>query len=61
MGLCISRYSGESFWIGDEIRVLVYKLDRDVSGKRRAKIVIDAPREIPILREELMDRKSEDA
>jgi carbon storage regulator len=47
--LVLSRTLGESIVIGEDIRVTVVEIDR---GKVR--IGIEAPREVPIYREELL-------
>ena len=49
--LILSRKAGEKIYIGDDIVLVVTKIDR---GKVR--IGIDAPKDIPILREELLPR-----
>lgn len=50
--LTISRKTGESFFIGDNIEVTITDI-----GSERVKVVIDAPREIKILRRELKEIK----
>lgn len=47
--LVLQRKIGESIYIGEDIIITI----QDVSGDR-VKISIDAPREIPIVREELL-------
>ena len=48
--LAITRRIGESFFIGDDVKISIVS----VQG-RQVKIAIDAPRDVPILREELKD------
>lgn len=47
--LVISRKFGESFYIGNDIKVTVVKIDEN-----KVRIGIDAPREVPVWRSELM-------
>ena len=47
--LTISRKSGESFKIGDDIEVFVNKTDNE-----QVKVTISAPKELKILRTELL-------
>ena len=56
--LVLTRRSGESFFIGDNIEIKV----SDISGDK-VRISIDAPREISVLRSELLEakRSNEDA
>lgn len=49
--LVLSRKVGEKIYIGENIAVTVVEVDR---GKVR--IGIEAPRDVPIRREELLDR-----
>ena len=48
--LVITRKNSESFLIGDNIEVKISDI-----GAERVKICIDAPREIPIMRKELLE------
>ena len=48
--LVITRRSGESFMIGSNIEVIISDVSRD-----SVRISIDAPKEIPILRKELIE------
>jgi carbon storage regulator len=48
--LVISRKPGESFLIGDNIRINIVSSSND-----KITIAIDAPKEIKIIREELME------
>ena len=48
--LTISRKSGQSFKIGDDIEVFVNKTDNE-----QVKVTISAPKEMKILRTELID------
>ena len=50
--LVITRKTLQSFKIGDEVLVTVMEI-----GRGQVKISINAPREIPILRSELVKRK----
>ncbi len=49
--LCLSRKTGEGIVIGENIVVRVLK-----NGKGAVRFGIDAPREIPIRREELLEQ-----
>ena len=49
--LVLTRHEGESVWIGD-IKVTRYKQDR---------LIIEAPKDVRIMREELLDRPSKSA
>lgn len=48
--LVLQRKTGQSFVIGDDIKILVLETTAD-----RVKIAIEAPKEIPIIRSELLD------
>ena len=48
--LVLTRRSGESFFIGDNIEIKI----SDISGDK-VRVSIDAPREITILRSELLE------
>lgn len=48
--LVLTRRPGESIRIGDEISVLVLEIQRG-----QVKVAIDAPREIPVHREEVYE------
>jgi len=52
--LVLSRKPGESIFIGDDIEIVVTKTDYG-----SARIAISAPREVLIVRGELMDRAEE--
>lgn len=54
--LVLSRKCGESIFIGKGIRIVVSEINGDA-----VRIAIDAPREVLILREELMYRDAADA
>ncbi len=59
MGLCIGRKIGESVRIGegpDAVRITVIDVNR---GK--AKLLIEAPKEVPIVRSELDQRRGDHA
>jgi carbon storage regulator len=47
--LILTRRVGEGFKIGDHVRVVLLEIDR---GK--ARLGIDAPRDIPVFRDELL-------
>lgn len=47
--LVLSRHAHEAVWIGDNIRIVVADIRH---GKVR--LAIEAPRDVPILREELL-------
>ena len=51
--LVISRKVSESIIIGDNIEIILSEISGD-----RAKICINAPQEIPILRKELLETRS---
>ncbi len=57
MGLTITRKGGESVLIGDSVRVTVFRS----TTPDRIKLVIDAPRGVKILREELVGKCMESA
>lgn len=48
--LVLSRRLGEAICIGDDIRIIVYKKENNTD---QFKILIEAPRSIPIVREEI--------
>jgi carbon storage regulator len=52
--LTISRRAGESFVIGGDVSVKIVKIDRG-----QARIVIRAPKNVPIFRSEILDRPDE--
>src|SRR5262245_21323492 len=54
--LILSRKIGEKVFIGDDITVMVIDVDR---GKIR--LGIEAPRDVPVFREELVTRGQRDA
>ena len=56
MALVLSRKKQESIDIGDDVRVTVTRI---AGGK--VSIKVDAPREVRILRTELVERPKEDA
>ena len=46
--LVLSRRAGQSFWIGEDVRVTVLSIERG-----RTKLGIEAPREVGVRRDEL--------
>ena len=54
--LILTRRPGETILIGDNIKVTVQDVDRN-----QVRIGIDAPQEVKIMREELLDEFGEDA
>lgn len=56
MGLAVTRKSGESVLIGGDVKVTVYA----TSTPGRFRLVIDAPRSVNILREELITKGRKD-
>ena len=53
--LLLTRYPGQEILIGDDIKLMVISC-----GPKGTRIGIDAPKEIPILRSELVGRESID-
>ncbi len=51
--LVISRKVSESILIGDNIEIIISEISGD-----RAKVCINAPKEIPIVRKELLETQS---
>lgn len=54
--LILSRRSGESITIGDDIRITITRIIGN-----QVRIGIDAPKHVKILRDELTDHDKEDA
>lgn len=52
--LVLSRKPGECIYIGNDISVTIVRIDG-----RQVRVMIDAPKEIPIVREELLQRQLE--
>lgn len=50
--LILSRRNGESFVIGDDIKITVLS-----QRSNQVRIGIDAPRELPVFREEVIERR----
>lgn len=48
--LVLTRKKGESFFIGDDIEIIILEHQGD-----KIKIGIDAPRKLPVLRRELLE------
>lgn len=57
MPLCLSRKVGESIVIGDGPGRIVVRVERIEPHKTR--LSIQAPREVPIMRGEMLDRQSQ--
>ena len=55
MALVLARYNQESILIGDDIKITIF-----LDGSHQAKVAIEAPTEIPIWREELLERADSD-
>lgn len=55
MPLVLTRKENETFYIGDDIAVTIIS-----ASSGRARIEIDAPREIDVWRSELPKKKSDD-
>ena len=56
--LVLTRKIGESFVIGDDIKVTII----DIIGGNKVRVGIEAPHEIPVYREEIFDQiKAENA
>ena len=60
MSLVLSRLSGESIQIGDDIRITIGQVITEMAGVKlerpKVKLVFDAPRSVNIIRTELLDR-----
>ncbi len=52
----MSRKLGEVIWIGDAIKITVVDIDRN-----KIRLGIEAPRDTPIYRQELLQRKPANA
>jgi len=56
--LVLTRKIGESFVIGDNIKVTII----DIIGGNKVRVGIDAPHEVPVYREEIFEQiKAENA
>lgn len=55
--LVLTRRVDESIRIGDDIRITVVK----IKGTQQICVGVDAPRDVPVLREELLDSVSHKA
>jgi carbon storage regulator len=51
--LVLSRKLGERIWIGENISIVVVDICRD-----KVRIGIEAPKDVPIYRQELLDEKT---
>ena len=49
--LVISRKEGEALFVGDDIRIVVVRIEED-----KIRLGIEAPRDVVILREEHLER-----
>lgn len=54
--LILSRRNGESFFIGEDIKITVLS-----QRSNQVRIGIDAPRALPVHREEVLERKKRQA
>lgn len=54
--LILSRRNGESFVIGEDIKITVLS-----QRSNQVRIGIDAPRELPVFREEVLERRKQKA
>ena len=54
--LILSRRNGESFIIGENIKITVLS-----QRSNQVRIGIDAPRDLPVFREEVLDRRRQNA
>ena len=52
--LVLTRKQGQSITIGDDVKVKILDI-----GSNFIKIGIDAPREVPVYREELLNKESD--
>ena len=58
--LSLTRKAGESIRIGDNVTITIWKIrTQDAGGKKRVVLTIDAPKEIPIFREEVYQKRVE--
>lgn len=51
--LILSRKKGESFFVGDDVEITISEISKD-----KVKVVINAPKDIIVLRKELKELKS---
>lgn len=52
--LVLSRKRGQHIYIGDNITIAIVDIDRD-----KVKIGIEAPRDVPVMREELVPQRQQ--
>jgi len=57
--LCLTRTVGDSIMIGDEIEIKVLKFTEGVSGTVHVKLGIGAPKDVLIIRKELIPEERE--
>lgn len=55
--LILTRKPGESLMIGDEIRVMIAD-PPNIPGNKSVRIGIDAPKDVHIVRDELIERRT---
>jgi len=51
--LVFMRKEGETFYIGDNVEITIAEVKND-----RVKISVNAPKEIPVMRKELLEQKN---
>lgn len=54
--LCLSRLPGQSLYIGEDIKIIVL----EIRDGRKVRIGIDAPEDVRIYREEVLNRIKRD-
>lgn len=61
MGLVVVRKTNEAVMIGGNITVRVIKVEKNREGQGRVRLLIDAPRDVVVLREELVREPNREA